>query len=483
MAFLVFDLKEKLSPDNKVVTEAVRNGYTLSWLDLVKMDSDGDVYLPSLDVAYADILRVLFDLGYTCTPNAYKLSPCTFNIFISNNSCSHIDICHKNNTILRIMSFRAKTGLSYAHFDEMSDIYSFLDILYLYGLNRSGLGADAYAAFLASVFGHNDESAYTLVRSIFPILPYSFGGAKRLVAGYQTYAQGMYENVYSYDIHRAYTYSMRGEIPQGLPMVYDGYRAPRGNQWSIYECVFAGKKPAANGIDWLPPETTHGTLWLPQRLYDDAQRDYTFDFFTVSHTFAFKTRAHRLDPFLELYGDMAGPLKKYSKRLCNALVGYLGRNPRENKTIFKRKNNEIARETVNMPSKAIYPPAYICLLDRHKSRFLAMLRAAGGTSNIIYANTDGFMTRHPINLSRFNVGLDGVQAGSLQLRDVYRKVYIEKINQYAAERSDGTLDNCISGARLTRSVSPADLAERRIAQYIDMLGSDGFIHRTFIDHS
>lgn len=483
MGYLILDLKEKLSVDSKVATEPLYGGVALSWIDVIKTDSDGDIYLPSLDVAYADILRTLFNLGYTCTPNAYKLSPCTFNIFISNNSCSHIDICHKNNTILRIISFRSKTGLSYSHFGQENDVNHFLEFLHLNGLNRSGLGADAYAAFLMSIFGHSDESAYTLVRSIFPILPYSFGGAKRLVAGYQTYAQGMYDNVYSYDIHRAYTYSMRGEIPQGLPMVYDGYRAPRGNQWSIYECVFAGKKSVPGGIDWLPQETTHGTLWLPQNLYADAQRDYTFDFFAVSHTFIFKTRAHRFDDFLALYGDMSGMFSRYSKRLCNALVGYLGRNPRENKTIFKRKNNEITRETVNMPSKAIYPPAYICLLDRHKSRFLAMLRAAGGKSNIIYANTDGFMTRNPINLSRFNVGLDWVQPGSLQLRDVYRKIYIEKINQYAAERSDGTLDNCISGARLARSVSPSDLADRRIAQYIDMLGSDGFIHRTFIDHS
>lgn len=455
---------------------------------------DKDInYIDSLDVAYIYIIKQLLREGYRCANAARDLTlrPRTFRAAVTNNRCAYIEVCDDKGNMIKYISFKSKFGIDLASLDA-AQTQMLIRFSEAYNLDKNGLGADAYALFLRSIYREkeNENANYGIVREHFPELPFSFANAKSNVAGYQIAVPGRYTDVYSYDIHRAYTYSMQGPTPHGLPYVEEGYHAPRGNQWCIYECVYTGRALRPGGIDWIPDERTHGTIWLPQALFADAQRDYSFGFFNVVRTYAFKTHTCLFSHFLDFLAplDLDPVLGKYAKRLANALVGYLGRNPREFREVFAIENNEITRKAVNCPSKTIYPPAYINILDRHKSRFLAMLRAAGGINNIIYANTDGFMTRQPLRLDRFNVGMnvapDQVLAGyapigALRLKAHYMDISIGAINQYSGIQNDGSIYACLAGVRPLGDVTPDQIEHSTIPFYYDIV-EDGAMYRHYI---
>lgn len=432
----------------------------------------GDHYVDDLDIPYIYILSSLLKAGYKNEVKAFELPRRSFRIALTGSTCSHIDICRDDRSLIRLISYRAKFAVPMS--DDSDGMLP--KLAEAFDLGKPGLGADAYALFLSTLFTKKEREAanYGLVREIFPELPYSFNSAKKVVAGIQYAAAGRYKDIYSYDIHRAYTYSMLGDVPQGAPLVLDGYVEPRANQWAIYQVAVAGMQPLdIDPICWQYNKSN--IYWLPLHIFHEFEKNNSFSFFEVTHTYLFKTRRNLFDRFFARTEDIAaagGIAKKYAKRLANALVGYLGRNERDVRDTFYIENGEMRRKAVNCPSKAIYAPAYINILDRHKHRFFSMLRAAG-LKDIIYINTDGFMTSKPLDLARLNIYPPSGSIGALREAEHYADIHINAVNQYAGITAAGAVDNCISGLRLEAPALPDELASGDLSYYINLPTADG----------
>ena len=461
----------------------IESGEVFNVSDILNMPESKDIYIDDLSILYIYLVRALLAGGAQCTGTNKPLKSGFFRIVISKNACANI-VFNIKNCEIRIIDWTKKFGQPMP--ERLKDAKRLLSYAEKSGRTRAGLGSDAYNEFLHTLYTKKDsENAnYALIREIFPSLPWDFDSAKETVIGYQIARPGMYNNVYSYDIKRAYAFSMCGDTPEHAPELVEGFKKPRGNQWAIFICSYAGKKLKEGAIPFLPDEEkTSGVAWIPQRLFTLVDQTYSFDFFHVSQTMLFKTRKSLFRRFVNKnYGSKDPLILSYNKVIVNSLVGYLGRRRRSTRDIFKLdKNCNIERKAEICPLEPIYTPAYINILDRHKFRFLTALRAIG-IENVIYANTDGFFTLEPINLDRLNDSITG-ELGKVELRRIYSRMRINAINAYVGEY-DGPegkmIDTTISGLRfIDDNLTPDRFESGDITYYIDSATPEGTMRRHY----
>ena len=68
----------------------------------------GDHYVDDLDIPYIYILSGLLKAGYKNEVKAFELPRRSFRIALTGSTCSHIDICRDDRSLIRLISYRAK---------------------------------------------------------------------------------------------------------------------------------------------------------------------------------------------------------------------------------------------------------------------------------------------------------------------------------------------------------------------------------------
>ena len=437
---------------------------------------DTRAYVDRLDIAYIYILKELFSAGYA---DDAKAKGHAFESVSISGVISSIEI---KDTGTLIASWSAKFGSSAPQSAaEARELIAYAEAR---GRDKKSLGTDAYQEFLNTIYKRKESpyAAWSLIREIFPRLHVDLSGAKKLVAGYQYAAPGWYSNVYYYDLSKAYPASALSDIPCKTPTIYNFYKSPMSNKFYIYDIEFVSKKHI-KGIDFLPKETC--ILQIPVKLFELACENYKFFKLKVRRTLEFKTRKSIFTNFYSknLLNTSKSPfISSYNKRIANSLVGYLGRNEKFKRTKFVYIDEKIKTATYDAHVEELYIPAYIAILDRHKARFLRDLERFG---DVIYANTDGFLTTTPHDLDCMNMFMPvSSKFGVWCEKDVLETLYIHGINTYAGISAvTGDTVNIASGIAEHAAISPAALARHDYEWSVNIPSADGKLYRrTYRSH-
>ena len=126
----------------------------------------------------------------------------------------------------------------------------------------------------------------------------------------------------------------------------------------------------------------------------------------------------------------------------------------------------------------IYLPAYLCILDTAKSKFIRSIRPF--YKSIIYCNTDGFLSTQEINLDLLNLRNTNHIVGNFRLCHRYNDLYLECLNGYAGTTDDGKLINTISGMRFERVLTPDQYERKNFVYYVNEPTANGTIRHKVI---
>lgn len=482
MKYLTLKVDFELLPNEEYKIKSMKARGDEMWFDadhicsmgaLLMWGCDVTYYVNNLNMFYIYLIKFLCD-------NKIK-----FEYAYRNGKCSNVKVDY-NGYKITFVNFKSKFGVDFADEDDAQN-WLLIDYAIEKGRTRLSLGADAYNEFLLTIFTEKprENANHNLIRETLPIFEYDdmLLEAKRNAYGFQFVRAGWYDKGFEYDISSSYPSSALNDLPVGLPFYFDNLQDVPKSYFKIINFTFYNLKLKDNGIPFL--NVGHmGQLSLSERLFDEFKRNYDATI-KIKRIEAFKTRKSIFKDFIDqtiVHGKMVEKNKRiasYNKFIGNAIIGYLGRNTTTTRNTAKIAPNGLVLEKYEETIDPIYLPAHIAILDASKARFLKAIKPY--FKNIIYANTDGFICTHEIDLRWLNLTNTHECLGAFRFQNEYTQLYIECINGYAGITADGEIENTISGMSLGHTITPIEYHSKGFEYYINEPTSQGTIRHTIIN--
>lgn len=434
----------------------------------------GVIYVSNLNRAFFELITMLKKLKYT---NVYSVSKKNqFSFFYKNGECYSIKI-NTSGKYLTIANFEKKFMQDFSDFETNKKL-----IEYAIQQERmaSSLGRDSFNEWMRSIFkvqGRtlNINACYTVFRRDYPVIKDSIlDTAKEFVSGYQYAKQGYYYNINNYDMCSSYPAQLLNDTPKGKPIDYKTLEDVPPTYFYVVKFTALDIKLKPNKIDFLETDGKNiSTFVLTKQLFELFKNNYAYSMLKIKRITGFKTRKNVFTHFVEknvLQGkelEFDPFIKKYNKAIANSIVGYFGKNPIRTETKFK--NGRIIERIVE--SEPIYLPIYLYVLGKAKAEFIQVLQRCA-KYDIIYANTDGFLTSKPVDMKMLNFGR-GTHIGYFKNKVGFSEIYIDCVNGYSAVTVDGEIDNTISGIRTLSPLSVEEYKNKKFKYLIQEVTPQG----------
>lgn len=438
----------------------------------------GIIYVSNLSRSFFELIMMLKKLKYR---NVYSITKKNqFSFFYKNGECYSIRI-NTNGKYLTIANFTKKFMQDFGDFETNKKL---IDYAMQEERTASSLGRDGFNEWLKSIFkvqGRtlNVNACYTIFRRDYPVIKDSIlDTAKEFVTGYQYAKRGYYYNINNYDICSSYPAQLLNDTPKGKPIEYKTIEEIPPTYFYVVKFTAIDIKLKPNKIDFLETNNKNiATFVLTKQLFELFKNNYTYNMLKIKQIKGFKTRKNVFASFIEknvLRGkelEIDPYIKKYNKAIANSVVGYFGKNPIRVETKFK--NGRIIERVVE--SEAIYLPIYLYVLGKAKAEFIQVLQRCS-KYNIIYANTDGFLTEKPVDMKMLNFGR-GSQIGYFKNKIGFSEIYIDCINGYSAVTTAGEIDNTISGIRTLSPVSVEEYKNKTFKYIVQEVTPQGLAEK------
>lgn len=453
-------------------------GERLSLEEALSFTEDTTLYIDNLNILYAYLLKYLLsNLKLTCALNNLRLKKNTFSYSAKDGSCSNVAVMLECK--IMFISFGAKFGIDFRK--EYAENLELLEYAHERGRTASSVGSDAYNEFLSTLFRPKEKATANrqAMRDSYPIIKLTdeLLQAKELCAGYQYVQQGRYSKAYNYDQASAYPAQLIGSTPTGKPYIFKKLNQIPKSYFYLVTFYYFDLKVKENFLNFLDLYKTAGKLTLTEHLYKQFKKHYEANIDIEKYT-AFKTRARRFDKFINanaLDGKENEPrrhIAKYNKFIVNSLIGYSGRNTQITYTTARLVNNKLIQSKKIAKIDTIYLPLYLYAVGKAKAEFVDTLQQH--YDKLIYANTDGFITCEPLDLKQLNREYTG-QLGRYKADAEYTQLYIESINGYAGIKTDGSIDNTISGMTIDSIITPQAYEERSFSYTVNEITAAGTV--------
>lgn len=440
---------------------------------ILSVKEDTIYFVDDLNILYTYLIKFLLD-------NNIK-----FDYSYKNGKCANLKVKFDNKNIF-FVNFKTKFGVDF-DFKNNENNEILIEYARKNGYDKMSLGADAYKEFLNTIFKpkpYHENANYNLIREDFPIFDYDemLLEAKKNVYGFQFVKSGNYNNIFEYDISGAYPASAFNDLPTGLPFYFNNIEDVPKSYFKIIKFSFYDCSLKQNGINFL--NVSHlGQLTLTERLFEAFKKNYDAKI-KIKKIEAFKTRKSQLANFLNntvIKGKQLEQNKRiasYNKVLGNSLIGYLGRNTITYKNTAKLTQQGIIYDNIEQKIDPIYLPAYLCILDSAKSKFLKAIKPY--FNDIIYANTDGFLISKQLNLDILNLQNANSIVGNFKEKHHFKEIHIQCINGYSAITTDAELVNVISGMSFEETLTPEQYRTKNFSYYLNIPTSNGTIKKQII---
>ena len=441
---------------------------------------EGNIYVNDLDIAFLSLILELKKRKLTNVFNVSKNNQ--FSFYYASGECFNIKIRYNDHDI-NIINFKKKFGVDFGDFKENTKLLE-----YARNHNRlaKSIGVDAFNEWMQSHFfvkGRklNVNACWTIFRRRdYPILKNEIlDRAKEFTCGYQFSKQGYYENlVFEYDRSSSYPSQLLSETPIGKPIEYSSLEDIPSTYFFIVKLTALDIKIKPNCIDWLSIDNRNvTTLILTKHLYKLFLDTYTYFSLKIKQIIGFKTSKGVFTNFIQntiiegKINENDKRIAKYNKYIANSLNGYFGKNTTKMQTKFVA-GKIVSKYTETDP---IYLPVYLYVTGKAKAEFVRKLQEIG-KDNIIYANTDGFLTTNQIDLDMLNFDCK-TEVGAFKKKNTYKQLYIECVNGYAGLTIDGTIDNTIAGLSATDKVSVDNYRAKRFDYIVKEITPSGLTRK------
>lgn len=442
---------------------------------------EGNAYCDNLNIAFMELIKVLFNLGYK---NDFKAdNKKYFNFMYKAGECLQINIRHENNKILHIINFEKKFLQEFSTYEENKTL-----IEYAIKNNRlsNSIGHDAFNEFLKIAFKTkkqelNINACREIFRRDYPILDYDLlTQAKKYTSGYQIAKRGLYNDIYEYDITSSYPSQLVNDTPEGYPILFNDIEDIPTTYFYIIKFTAFDINIKPNKIDFLDTDKKNiNTFVLTQHLFNLFKKNYTYTILKIKSIIAFKTRKGRFNEFIKkniIDGKINAKnehIAKYNKAIANSLTGYFGKNTQKEIIKVEKNGNKYNFITDTIQTDPVYLPIYLYVTGKAKAEFINTLQNTA-KNGIIYANTDGFLTNIKLDINALNIGRFGV-LGTFKEKHLFKKIYIDCINGYSAEDYAGNIYNSISGLTTLNKLSVEQYEHRTFDYYCNEIDDNGNI--------
>lgn len=460
-----------------------QTGEILQFEHLVWPDENALYYCDDLSIFYIYLIKYLTDNGFSSSKDVKCEEKGIFNFNAKSGKCSSFTIYAKNK--IEFIDFKAKFGVNFGSSAENEDL-----INQSIKKARSGktLGHDAFYEFIRTVYKIPDDvliSAKT-IRKYYPLIETTqeMLEAKYNCSGYQFFKRGYYENVYEYDQESAYPAQLLCDAPQGKPKIFERLEDVPPNYFKVITFTAMDVKlKNSRKIDFVDIYAPIQTITLTDKLFDLFIENYE-GIFKIKQILAFKTHKKTFNKFINenilkgKIGEKRPHIAKYNKYIANALTGYFGRNEESLISYCEVKNGKISLKKEEKKIEPVYLPVYLFALDKSKAEFIRTLQKH--LPNIIYANTDGFLTTQPISLDELNFQ-NSCGVGMFKQKKKYASLFIECINGYAGITEAGEISNTIAGLNLARKVTPEEYEHKNLIYTIKQPTATGKVRIIYVD--
>lgn len=419
----------------------------------------GKIYVQNLNIGFCQIIAELKKLHYKNVYVAEKKGQYSFTY--SNGQCHDIRIYSDH--LVRLCNYSTKFMQDF----NQDNAIKLIDYAESKNRTSGSLGADAFNEWLQTRFkAHNQtiniNACRILFREDYPLIHNPIvDRAKDMTSGYQLAKKGYYNNLYHYDIVSSYPSQLLNDTPVGQPRHYDKLEDVPVSYFYIVKFTVVDPVIKIGCIDFLNVTKSIHTYVLTSHLYKLFKENYKYSSINIREIIAFKTKQNAFKEFVTkniVYGKINEKercIAKYNKAIVNAIVGYMGKRNTVSRSKFV--GQDIVYKTD--PSDPIYLPIYLYVTGKAKSEFIRDLQRVG-ISNVVYANTDGFLCTKELDLNRLNIGRQLI-IGHYKYKCQYQDIYIECINGYAGLTTDGEIDNTLSGIRLVSPISVREYQSKR----------------------
>lgn len=349
---------------------------------------------------------------------------------------------------------------------------------------------DAWKQYLFSItYTRNPKMGKVVHDLMFPQIPdsvFSICQAAKAVCGsfLWTNAQGEYNDIFSYDRKRAFSYEGSKKLPMGNAETYK--TPPPASRWWIALYTVSGSRLAA--FDPLDLNAQIKKSLVKKIPFSVVLTPETLDIFNMFYAgklhfrnaVAWKLgRSPLLPMFYNNLNNASGSpaVRKYAKARNNLLVGRFGSVPVSERRSSKKENESIKySSTLTKKDEKAFFPVWLCIEGRQKLNLLRILKKFG--TDIIYANTDGIFSRKPLNLAAFNTEANEL-CGAWDYKGVFRRIYIRGMSHYFGELIDvdGVLKTEVRSAGMIKgeNINYEDYASGKAEFYAYNLNKYGFL--------
>lgn len=296
----------------------------------------------------------------------------------------------------------------------------------------------------------NEFSQLHFFRSVFPKPTNSeleiLEGARLLSGGFMACKKaGEYANVHSYDRKSAYTGQLlKSRIPYGRPKRYKTIEGIPSRRWFILQIAVTWAEPIIYDFFdiqklWLSGNCGEITISIPQEIYFVLEKYYRIKY-KIIDCLSYKTREQPFKDFPDIaISTDPEEVRKRNKARLNLFFGSLGRAQKFTECTYSLDKDKIKcdfKGRSELSGNACdYMPLYLYISIGAKVDFVNEISKFWG--DVIYCNTDGFLTQKVIDLSAFNSRFRDVR-GTFQHRGFYRRCAIKDIsNYYLADSNEG----------------------------------------------
>ena len=442
---------------------------------------ENNIYVSNLNIAFMEIIKALFRLGYKNDFKADKKK--YFNFMYKSGECLQINITHENNKKLHIINFEKKFLQEFGSYENNKLL---IDYAIANNRNSTSIGHDAFNEFIKKAFKTkgkeiNINACREVFRRDYPIIDNDLLlQAKKYTSGYQIAHKGYYNNIYEYDITSSYPSQLVNDTPEGLPIEFKSIEDIPSTYFFIIKFTVFDIKTKENKIDFLNTDTANiNTFVLTQHLFDLFKKNYNYSILKIKSIIAFKTRKGRFNEFIN-NNVIKGKIKAknesiahYNKAIANSLTGYFGRNTEKEIIKVEKIGKKYNFVTDKIKTDPVYLPIYLYVTGKAKAEFINTLQN-NAKNGLIYANTDGFLINHKLDINTLNLGRFGV-LGTFKEKHFFKKIYIDCINGYSAEDFNGKIYNSISGMATPDKLSVEQYESKTYTYYCNEIDSNGNI--------
>lgn len=445
-------------------------GELLSLFDLIDK-YDYAFVNDNFNLVWADICKQLNNAGYD---NDFEIKANKQYSFIyQSGSCLEITIRNEKGKYTRIVNFAKKFNTEFSDLETNQKLLAYAEQKDRHSIT---LGNDAFQEWLRYCFKvrHrtlNVNACRSVFRREYPVLSDSETNicetAKNYVAGFQYVKTGRFQNLYYYDICSSFPAQLLNATPKGAPIKLNSVSEVKPNYFYIVKFTSIGTKLKPNCIDAFNCKDIC-TLTLTEHSFNLFKKNYTYTAIQEHFVLAFKTRANQFSDFVydnvikgkeqETDKDIA----RYNKAIANSVVGYFGKRTITEQNCIMERNGKKAILTRKIKSQPIYQPIYLFVNGKAKLEFIDTLQRIVGIDNLVYANTDGFLTTKPIDLNMLNFGRGSV-IGCFKFKCKFVDIQINSINGYVGITDTGKTEQVVSGVSLTGAITPEQYSKQQFS--------------------